>query len=245
MTSRLKDRNIPLYALFCLILILNIGYWYKTRDLLTQWSNVPPVTSQGTLERMGLSDAQFSYRLMAMFVQNFGSTGGRDQHFSLYDYGRLSGWMRAGVALDPKSNLMPALAAYYYGAVNHHDNFRAIVDFLAEVGQQPQPHKWRWLAHAVYLARYQMNDLAYALELAEKLAALPRDDLPFWARQMPAFVMSAQGDKAAAYALMMGVLATEAQNLNPTEVRFIRDYICDQLLTPDQAAAEGLCAATR
>jgi hypothetical protein len=245
MKSGLKDRNIGLYALFCLVLIFNIGYWYKTRDLRTQWANVPPVTSQSALERMSLSDPQFSYRVMAVFLQNFGSTGGRDQHFSLYDYGRLADWMRLGVALDQRSNLMPALAAYYYGAVNHHDNFRAIVDFLAEVGHQPGPQKWRWLAHAVYLARYQMQDLNYALQLAEKLAGLPRDDLPFWARQMPVFVMNAQGDKQAAYTLMMSVLGTEAQNLNPTEVRFIRDYVCDQVLTPAQAQQEELCTATR
>lgn len=245
MMAALRDRHLPLYGLFCLILVLNIGLWLRTHDLRPAWGNVPPVTTERATTMMALGDQQFGYRMIGLMLQNLGSTGGKEQGFQTYNYGRLGEWFGLASRLDPESNFVPALAAYYYGATRKVADLTPIIDYLAAVGHQPQKQKWRWLAHAVYLARYDQGDLNKALMLANQLAALPRDDMPPWARQMPVFVMNAQGDKQAAYALMMGILSSGVKDMSPTEIRFIRDYVCDQILTPEQAAREELCLATK
>ena len=238
-------RLIPLYAGFCLILILNIGLWLYSRDLRSQWGNVPPVMSEASAAMATGGDRQFAYRVFAMMLQNLGMIGGKDHKFGEYDYNTLREWFFLESNLDPVSNFIPALAAFYYGSTKDAEDLTPVVDYLAVIGQRPEPHKWRWLAHAVYIARYQQGDMNRALELAHLLAGLDRDDMPPWARQMPVFVMNAKGDKQAAYAMMMGILASSADKMSPIEVRFIRDYVCGQILTPDEAAREPLCADVR
>jgi hypothetical protein len=66
-------------------------------------------------------------------------------------------------------------------------------------------------------------------------------DMPPWARQMPAFVNMAMGNKQASYELMVRMLKSGADKLDPNEIRAMLDYICDQTLTPDAAAKNALC----
>jgi hypothetical protein len=232
-----------LYACVVFILALNIALWTYSRDLRPQWGNVPPVPSAKGAALATLGDSQMAYRVLGLMLQNLGSMGGQTEKFENYRYDRLRGWFFLEHRLDPESNFVPALAAYYYGATHKVDDLSPVIDYLQVAGQEPEPQKWRWLAQAVYLARYQQGDLNRALELANLLAGLKRNDMPLWARQMPAFVMNAQGDKQAAYALMVSILNSSAKELNPIEVRFIRDYVCERILNPDQAAQDKLCSA--
>jgi hypothetical protein len=244
--NALDQRNLPLYLLFCMILMLNIALWFYSRDLRPTWGNVPPVPGIAAAERSTLGDRQLAYRTIGLSLQNLGSIGGHDQLFENYNYERLRDWFFLADKLDHNSNFIPALAAYYYGATKKLSDLTPVIDYLEVVGQRPEPHKWRWLAHAVYLARFQQGDLNRALDLAHKMAALPRNDMPIWTRQMPAFVMNAMGDKQAAYALMMSILAnSNVEEMDPAEVRFIRDYVCDRILTPEESAREKLCTATK
>lgn len=239
-------RNLPLYLVFCVILTLNIALWFYSRDLRPAWGNVPPVPTVQMAARTTLGDPQMAYRMIGLMLQNLGSVGGKDQIFQNYNYAHLRDWFFLEDQLDPRSNYIPALAAYYYGATKKIADLTPVIDYLEVVGQRAEPHKWRWLAHAVYLARFQQGDLNRALDLAEKMAVLPRDDMPIWTRQMPAFVLNAMGDKQAAYALMMSILAnSNVADMDPAEVRFIRDYVCDRILTPVEAAGEKLCTATK
>ncbi len=232
---------LPLYLSFSFILALNIALWTYSRDLRLQWSNVPPAPSTKSATMAALGDSQMAYRTIGLMLQNFGSIGGTVQRLQDYRYDRLKDWFFLEHGLDPESNFVPALSAYYYGATHKISDLSPVIDYLEVAGQGPQPQKWRWLAHAVYLARYQQSDLNKALELANLLAGLKRDDMPKWARQMPAFVMNAQGDKQAAYAMMKGILASSGKDMTAVEIRFIQDYVCHQILTQEQARQDSLC----
>ncbi|MGZ9097193.1 MAG: hypothetical protein ACXW30_02720 [Micavibrio sp.] len=242
---RANTGNFILYGIFFTFLILNISFWLLTNHLRPVWGNVPPVPTQRGAIMMALGDQQLSYRMVGLMLQNLGNTGGDSRNLKEYDYQRLGDWLFLADNLDPISNFIPSLSAFYFGATTKGDDLGPVVDYLEMAGQRPQKHKWRWLAQAIYLARYQQGDYERALELAHKLAALPRDDMPPWTRQMPAFVMTAKGDKEAAYALMMGILKNGIDDMTPVEIRFIRDYVCDRILTPEQAAQNDLCTKTR
>jgi hypothetical protein len=226
-------------------LVLNIAFWMQTKSLRPLWGNVPPVPSQNSGAGMALGDSQLAYRMVAMMLQNIGNATDATKPLSEYNYDLLKGWFFLADHLDPVSNFVPSLAAFYFGATQDKKDLTPVIDYLEVVGQRPEPQKWRWLAQAVYLARFEQNDLQRALVLANTLAALPQDDMPLWARQMPAMIMTVSGQQEAAYTVMMNTLTSEIDNLSPPEILFLRDYICDRILTPAQAAQNDLCTKGR
>lgn len=236
-----RTKNAPLYALFGVFLLINIVLWAQTRDVRPVWGNVPPVVSERGAAAMSLGDKQFSYRMIGLMLQNIGNAGGSSTSLSKYDYNALKGWFFLARTMDPVSNYIPYIAAFYFGSTQNKEQLTPLIDYLVVIGQEPEKNKWRWLAHAVYLARYKQGDFNKAIDLANMLAGLNRDDMPIWARAMPGFVMRARGDKEGAYAMMMGMLADQAETLDPFEIRLLRDNICNQILTPAEAAENELC----
>ncbi len=227
--------------IMAICLSFNILYWFSVRDVRAKWGNVPPAPDTKFIGAMGLGDASLAYRLNAIMIQNFGDTGGRYTPLKDYDYDRLSKWFFLQNKLDPRSNFIPYLAAYYFSGVQEPDKFYPVLDYLEMVGVRSGGENWRWLAQAVYVSRFVMDDLDKALELAKKLADTAPDDAPAWVRQMPVFVMKASGDKEAAYALMLEILKSNVEKMHPSEVNAARAYICDQILTENQKAKDPLC----
>lgn len=210
-----------------------------------QWGNVPPVpSSPATASMFTLGDAQLAYRGFSLLIQNLGDAGGKARALHEYDYTRLSGWFWLLDKLDPKANYIPSIAGFYFSATHDKKALDPIIDYLAEVGVRPVKQKWRWLAQAVYLARFVQNDYDKALILAERLAALDYADMPTWTDQMPAFVRMQQGDKEGAYNIMINVLNSEARTLQPAEINFMREYICDRILAPEEKLTDPLCTAS-
>jgi len=238
--QQIQSKHV-LYLSFCLALLLNIVFWAYAKDERAVWENVPPVPTKETAMSLSLGDGQFFYRVAGIVLQNLGDTGGRTTRLTEYDYPMLGKWFFLVDSLDPVSDFFPLLAAFYYGATRNAKDLDPVVDYLTKVGRRPEGEKWRWLAQAVYLARYEQQDMEKALKLAYLLANHPNNDRPGWTYQMPAFVLNAKGDKEAAYQILMNLLIDEAENLHPNEVNFTKEYICDRLLSPAQKEAHPLC----
>lgn len=240
--SKPQHQNIiPLYGVLIFFLILNIGFWFNTRNMHPIWGNVPPAPGKVAGAGMGLGDHQLAYRITGMMLQNLGNMNGKTHNLKEYNYDHLGDWLMFADTMDPVSNFIPTLAAYYFGGVSPPKDLMPLINYLVKVGHYPQEQKWRWLAQAAYLARYSQNDINLSLELANQLASLPRDDLPLWAKQMPIIIMNAKGDKNAAYAILMGTLTSGLDTLSPTEIAFMRNYICEEILTPIEAASNVIC----
>jgi hypothetical protein len=234
----LKDN--ALYLIFIAVLTANIALWTKTKTIMAEWGNVssPPSKAFGAL--IGLGDDQIAYRVLGYILQNTGNTGGQYESLKAYNYENLEKWFFMAQSYAPWANYVPFLAAYYFGAVDESpEQIKHVVDFLAEEGEAPYPEKWRWLAHAVYLARYQEKNLTKALALAERLAQQP--GAAAWAKQMPAFIQLQLGNREASYAIMLEMLKSEADKLHPNEVNYMKDFICTRALTPEDAAKHPLC----
>ena len=185
-------------ALF-ITLGLNVVFWSASQDIYSGWEGVPPVPSRNGAVMMTLGDSELSYRFLALILQNLGNTGRDTVPLKSYDYEKLGKWFFLLHELDPASDHVPMIAAYYFGGTRIPKDVAVVVDYLGVVGQIPVGEKWRWLAHAAYLARHRMHDLSLALKLAYKLARMPgKDEFPQWARQMPAFILKEQGENEAA-----------------------------------------------
>ena len=203
------------------------GLWYAFQDVRTTWKGVPPPPTPGSVVSGALGDAQLGYRMSGLTLQHLGDEGGISTPLTDYDYPRLIEWMEAMYTLDPRSDFVPMLAAYYFGATPDADDAMRIVDFLEVVGNDPEGEKWRWLAQAVFLARYKGEDTDRALDLAQKMAALygkKGGGMPLWTLQMPAFILAAQGENTAARDLLQTILET-TPNLSANEVNFLENRI--------------------
>ncbi|MCB9982091.1 MAG: hypothetical protein H6861_00225 [Rhodospirillales bacterium] len=231
-----------LLACFALTITLNVTLWSSVRNIKVEWSNVPPTPGLTGALWSSLGDPQLAYRVYGIMIQNMGDTGGRVINLRKYDYDALGRWFHLQHELDPRSDFTPYLAGYFFGGVREApEKVKPVIDYLEQAAGTGQGEKWRFLVHAIFLARYRMNDMDKALELAQKLASFDNPDMPSWSRQMQFFIMNAKGEKQAAYEMMVNLLKTEGANLHPNEVNATLAYICEQILTPDQAALDPIC----
>ncbi len=223
------SQKMPL-IIFLLFCIINCLFWVPNHKKQSSWANVPPIPSMETSKLFTLGDGQFAYRIYTIMLQNIGSTGGRGVALKQYDYAKLKDWFFLADNLDNQSDAMPMLAAQYFGAVDDKEKLNEIYDYLAVVGARPTGEKWRWLAHAVFIARHVAKDNEKALELAYILADNKNPKLADWAKQMPAFILQDQGQADLSYNIMINILISNIETLHPNEINFMRDYICNTLL---------------
>ncbi len=235
------SRHYSLYILFTLVLALHIGAWGQLRDARARWINVPPAPSEAGAALFALGDAQLAYRGIGVMLQNLGDTGGMSSAFARYDYDELAHWFMLADTLDSHANFVPFLAAFYFGAAQTPDKLEPLTLYLHKIGSRTEGEKWRWLAHAIYLRRFKMNDLDTAYQWAQELATMDKPDMPYWTKQMPAFILNAQGDKRAAYDILVQMLKSGKGKMPREEVNAITAYICDQILDATQAANDSLC----
>ncbi len=213
-----------------LVMGVNIIFWSVSKNLYTKWPGVPPVPSKIGAMSMTLGDKEFSYRTLALMLQNFGEMGRDTTPLKDYNYDKLHDWFFLLHELDPIADHVPMLAAHYFGGTVVPYQSSKVVSYLSVAGKIRAPEKWRWLAQAAYLAQHRMHNLDEALKYAYQLQRLSRDysiDMPQWARQMPVFVLNNRGEKAASRALMENLLVTE-KNMHPTEINYMKIFLMEE-----------------
>lgn len=245
MFMRHSEKNKRIFVLqFCIAIALffNVVFWFSVRGVQAQWANVPPAPEEYYAAILGLGDKSFAYRVNSLMLQNMGDSGGRVTPLKDYNFEALTDWFFVQDYLDPHSNYIPQLASYYFGSLQEPEKYRPVLDYLEHVGVRTDGERWRWLAHAVYFARFQLNDQDKALSLAYKLAASEHPDMPGWTRQMPAIILNSEGDSKAAYAIMVEILKSQMNNLHPNEVNSMKLYICTRVLTAEERMENPLCS---
>jgi len=223
------------------LLILNLGVWFYSHARLPIWANVPPAPSLISASTAFLGDKEMAYRSLALTLQSFGNNTGQVQALKDYNYKNLGTWFDLGDALNSKSNYVPFLAGYYFGASQDPSKLMPVINYLRRIGVYPDEDKWRYLGQAVFLARHKMKDKELALQLADELAKTYKPGMPAWPLQMRAIIASDMGEKEMAYNLMVDSLMSEKSNLDPIEVNYMLDQICNYILTPDKRETNPLC----
>lgn len=236
-----QAQGMKLYFLLGLAVIANFAVWHKNNHRLPLWGNVPPAPSRLGATAAFLGDEEMAYRSLAITLQSFGNNTGQVIALKDYNYPNLGTWFMLEHSLNWRSNYVPFLAGYYFGASQDPSELGPLIEYLRVVGKDPAADKWRWLGQAVFLARHRMNDMKLALSLAEELAATYKPGMPAWPLQMKAIIASDMGDKDMAYGMMLEMLQTEADTMDPIEVKFIIDYICGSILSPVQSTKDPLC----
>ena len=236
-----QAQRLALYGLFALVLALQVFVWIQVRDDRARWLNVPPVPSSFGATAFALGDTQFAYRIIGITLQNFGDSGGRVTAFHEYDYERLAAWLRLASRLDPISNYAPGLAAYYFSAVDDPKRIDFLAEYLHDVGLSTEGEKWRFLAQAIYLKRFKVGDMDTAYEWSLELAMMDKPNMPAWTKQMPAFIKNAEGDKQAAYDILVEIIKSGKNKMSKEEINAMTGYICERILVESEAKKDPLC----
>lgn len=214
-----------------LLLACQVGLWTQTRDYKPNLAIVPDVPNPLAIKAISLGDEQFYFRTLAFQLQNAGDTFGRFTALKNYNYVKLYHWFLLLDTLDSKSHFVPSLAGYYYSQTQNVPDVKYVIDYLeghVTRDEYNRYNKWWWLSQAVYLANYRLEDKQLALKLAYELAETPRNDIPLWAKQMPAFIHEQLGEDEQALMIIRHIM-DNMDDIAPGELNFMRYFVKDRL----------------
>lgn len=120
-------------------------------------------------------------------------------------------WLRLSRELNPDSGYPLFLASRFFGGLGTLSDRRKMLDFVYNEYRKHPGRDWRWMAHAVFVARHELNDLPLALEYAKALKEQPIEvEIPHWARQMHVFIQIDLGELEAAKVFLGQMLESKA-----------------------------------
>jgi len=225
----IKVKKLFLVIAFIFILSSQITLWFHTKHIKPEMIIVPDVPSFTTIAILSLGDLQFYFRNLAFKIQNAGDSWGRFTALKDYNYEKLQAWFYLLDKLDRKSNFVPSLASYYYSQSQNVIDNKYIVKYLEDHAKKDIANKWWWMTQAVYLANHKLEDKELALRLSYYLTEIPKDvNVPFWVRQMPAFIHEDMGETGAAKKIIIDIL-TNFNKFTPGELNFMEYFIKERL----------------
>ena len=165
------------------------------------------------ISALSLGDEEFLFRILAARLQNSGDVFAGFVALKNYDYSRVYDWMMMLDGLNNKSNLVPALASYYYSQTqNKKDNYW-IVKYLQQHSVADLNNNWWWLMQATFIAKNDLKDMDLAIDLADKLADSEIAAAPFWIKSLSGVLRETKGDNCAIFKAIENLV----QNLNKKE----------------------------
>lgn len=190
--------------------------------------DLPPPPATTILRAQALGDGQFAFRVHALRLQHLGNLGGRIVPYQDIDYARVAAWFKTLDRLDSRPDVVPATAALLYGGTQAPSQLRPVVSYLADHARRAPATKWRWMTHAIYLARYRLEDRELALSLARDLAAFDAPAVPGWAQRLELAMLADLGRTEAARALVERLLANDDE-LSHEDRRWLRRFLQREL----------------
>lgn len=213
--------------MLAVLVLLQVGYWYKTKDITPEMGIVPDVPGRGALHALTFGDDQFYFRVLAFNLQNAGDTFGRSTSLRYYDFNKLYLWFNLLDELDPKSNMIPAMATYYFSQTQNTEDVRYVVDYLYTHSMRDVGAKWWWLVQSIYLAMHKLNDKDLALKVS---APLVNKNVPVWAQQMAAVVREKRGEMEDAYNIMQTIKEhAEKKDIKDMDLKYMTYFIKERL----------------
>lgn len=220
--------------------LMQLSFWQQTKDYRPSLDIVPVPPGEQSVEALTFGDDEFYFRVLALQLQNFGDSYGRFTALRNYDYARLYSWMTLLDTLDARSNMLPAMAAYYFSQTQNREDVRYMTDYLYEHATRDVADKWWWLMQGSYLASHKLNDMDLALKMAQPMV---NPDVPAYAQQMVAVVHEKRGEMNDALTIME-TIRDNAKYITENDLKFMRYFVENRLHALDKLSPPSPDAAT-
>ena len=205
-------RAVPRWVLGLLaaVLAVHIAWQAERGGGAGAADELAPAPGEHGLRLASFGEAEAAARLAMVFVQSHQAA----------DYGRLLGWLRSALELDPRGQYPLFLAARVYAETGDAARNRIALEFVYREFFRDPDRRWPWLAHAALLAKHRLKDLPLARRYAQALERhVKSPDMPLWARQMEIFILEDMNELEAARVMIAGLLRSGAVQ-DPAELRF-------------------------
>lgn len=213
------------YSLLIVFILLQVGYWYRTKDIKPELAVVPDVPGKEALLALSFGDPEFYFRILTMEIQNAGDTYGRFTSLRYYDFNKLYHWFNLLDELDYRSNIVPAMATYYFSQTQNIADVRYVVDYLYAHATRDVPQKWWWLLQSVYLSTHKLKDMDLAVKVATPMI---NPKVPAFAQQMAAVVHEKRGEMDDAMRIMESI-RDNAEQISDADLKYMSYFIKERL----------------
>lgn len=217
-------KYVPVGILIAFVMALTAEMlWVSVRQPPQAYvEQLPEAQAIPFLKLSGMGDDIFLSKALMLWLQSYDYQPGISLSYSEIDYQNLISWLDVILDLDPRSQYPLLLASRVYGDVNDTRKQLMMIQFIEDRFSEYPDRRWRWMAHAVYIAKYRLKDMDLALELAGKLAEqTSADKVPFWAQQMHIYILEDMGQLRAAKILLGGLIESGEVD-DPNELRFLK-----------------------
>lgn len=184
--------------------------------------SLPRAAHPDMLDLAAFGDHTALSKYLMLWLQAFDNQPGVSIPFGQLDYDRLRDWLQVILGLDPHAHYPLLSASRIYTEVPDPEKKRIMLDFVEEQFMRQPRQRWPWMAHAVYVAKHQLQDLDLALKLARKIREhVPSGEAPAWARQMEIYVLEDMDQIESAMVLIGGLLES-GQIRDENELHYLK-----------------------
>jgi len=212
-------------VLLAITLALQI-VWQVTRPPQAAMAGALPVPPP--LEKLrvfSLGDDIALSKMLMLWLQAFDNQPGLSIPYHELNYHTVLAWLDAIVALDERGQYPLFAASRLYSEVPDEKRRRLALDFVYRKFLEDPERRWPALAHAVYMAKHRLGDMPLALHYARALTervTSPR--VPYWVRQMQAWVLEDMGEREDAR-ILLGGLVESGTIRDPHELMFLKQRL--------------------
>lgn len=187
--------------------------------------DLPPAPGIAALRLASFGDPIALAKVLMLYLQAFDFRSGSKVPYRELDYGRLEGWLKRILELDPQGQYPLLAASRLYAEVPVESKQRSMLEFIyAEFLLDPN-RRWPWLAHAAVIAKHRLRDLPLARRYAAAIQHhVTAENVPLWARQMEIFILEDMNELEAARIMIGGYLQSGKVN-DPAELRFLDQHL--------------------
>ncbi len=226
MNARQRNLNqVPILILvgFVFMLAVQLGYHHLyQRSLRVSFTQLSQPADSSFYRSLAMGSDQLWSYLLTLNVQLHDNQKGRHVNYRHLDYQVLRQWLLTLYEMNPQSDYPAFLASRIYSQVNDPSKIRLMIKLIDELFERDPQQHWRRMTEACLLAKHQLQDLPLALDLAQKVAALPKSyDLPFWARDMQLVLLDELNQYESAQLLISSLLQS-GDIKDRDEVRFLQ-----------------------
>jgi len=225
-----KDRpvsDVPLSikGLLVITLLLQLTWHNFQEPVVAKAEDLAKPLSARTYVMSSLGEPIAASKFLNLWLQAFDNQPGVSISFHQLDYQRLTEWLDIILELDDRGHYPMLVASRVYGSIKDPEKKRIMMDYVFYKFNESPNKYWRWLAHAVIMAKHELKDLNLALKYANALSEKATGtNVPYWAKDMKIIVLEDMGEVEAAK-ILVGALIDSKEITDPYEINFLVNKI--------------------